>query len=92
MPFVYHFSPEAMSAERYAECIARLAEAGASHPPGRLYHVAYGSVDGLRVFDVWESAQAFEQFGATLVPILHDLGVDPGNPEVSEILNIIPGP
>jgi hypothetical protein len=49
-------------------------------------------VDGLiQVFDVWESQESFQAFGATLVPILAELGVDPGEPQVSPVHNIIKG-
>ena len=30
------------------------------------------------VYDVWESPEAFATFGETLMPILTDIGVDPG--------------
>jgi hypothetical protein len=45
----------------------------------------------LRVFDVWDSQESFEKFGQTLMPILQQLGVDPGNPEVFPVHNIIKG-
>jgi hypothetical protein len=89
MAFVFQFSPEAMSAQQYDACIAKLAAAGAGSPQGRLYHASYGPADRLRVFDVWDSRESFEAFGQTLVPILQELGVDPGTPEVSEIHGII---
>jgi hypothetical protein len=46
------------------------------------------------VFDVWNSQAAFEQFGKTLLPILQQLGVDPGqlNVNVHEIHNVIKPP
>ena len=40
---------------------------------------------------MWESQEAFEAFGATLLPILAELGVDPGEPMVAPIHNIIDG-
>jgi hypothetical protein len=43
------------------------------------------------VFDVWESQQSFEAFGETLVPIMRELGSDPGQPQVSPVHNIIKG-
>jgi hypothetical protein len=43
------------------------------------------------VFDIWESQEAFEAFGATLLPILSGLGVDPGQPMVAPVHNIIDG-
>ena len=91
MAYAYQFNPASMSASQYTECIARVEAAGAGNPPGRRYHVAYGLPDHIQIFDVWESAEDFERFGQTLVPILSALGVDPGTPDVEEIVNIIEG-
>jgi hypothetical protein len=89
MAYAYQFNPASMNASQYTECIARLEAAGAGNPPGRRYHVAYGLPDHIQVFDVWESQEEFERFGETLVPILNALGVDPGMPEIEEIVNTI---
>jgi hypothetical protein len=43
------------------------------------------------VFDVWDSQESFEAFGAPLVPIMMELGADPGQPHVSPVHNIIEG-
>ena len=91
MSITVRFTPESMTAAKYDECISRLAQAGAGAPKGRLYHVCYGSGDALRVLDVWESSESFDAFGQTLMPILQELGIDPGTPEVSQLHNIIPG-
>jgi len=91
MPFIYHFSPKPMSSRQYDACIDALVAAGAGSPAGRLYHVAYGSPDALRVFDVWDSNASFEKFGESLRPILERLGVDPGAPDVAPVHNIILG-
>ena len=49
-------------------------------------------MDGkINVFDVWESQEAFDAFGATLMPILTELGVDPGAPVVMPVRNVIVG-
>jgi hypothetical protein len=49
-------------------------------------------VDGkIAFFDVWDSQEAFEAFGQTLLPILSELGADPGQPMVSKVHNIIQG-
>jgi len=37
------------------------------------------------VYDVWESPEQFQAFGATLMPILAELGIDPGEPAVMPI-------
>jgi hypothetical protein len=71
--------------------VSRLEAAGAGAPAGRLYHVALESNGQIQVFDVWESQEAFEAFGATLLPIMGALGADPGQPQVSPVHNIIKG-
>jgi hypothetical protein len=75
----------------YDETISRLEAAGAGAPAGRLYHVAMESDGLVQVFDVWDSQESFEAFGATLMPIMTELGADPGAPMVSPIHNIIVG-
>jgi hypothetical protein len=35
--------------------------------------------------------ESFDDFGQTLMPILNDVGVDPGEPSVAEIYNVIEG-
>ena len=91
MSYVFAFSPVGMTTQKYDECIKRLEAAGAGSPQGRLYHASYGTADGLRVFDVWDSPESFERFGPTLRPILQEMGVDPGTPEVTPVHNIIVG-
>ena len=84
-----YFSPAAMSAAKYDECIKLLRKAGAGNPPGRSYHVSFGSADKLMVFDVWTSQAAFDKFGKTLIPILQQLGIDPGQPSVMPVHKVI---
>ncbi len=91
MAFGLYFTPSAFTPDLYDECIRRLDAAGAGAPAGRSHHVAL-EVDGqIQVFDVWDSMEQFDAFGATLVPILGELGVDPGQPMVSPVRNIIEG-
>jgi hypothetical protein len=85
------FTPPALTAAKYDEIMERLAGAGQGSPAGRLYHACHGGQDQLRVFDVWDSRESFEQFGRTLMPILREVGVDPGQPAVGEIHNIVAG-
>ena len=85
------FTPVSMNANQYDECIKRLEAAGAGSPPGRLYHACYATGNQLRVFDIWESKESFERFGQTLMPILQQLGVDPGQPEIFTVHNTIKG-
>ena len=91
MALAIHFTPPAMTAEQYDEVIRRLETAGAGAPAGRRYHVCSGTGTSLQVLDVWESQEAFNAFGQTLVPILQDVGVDPGQPQFAEVHNSISG-
>ncbi|HLJ56673.1 MAG TPA: hypothetical protein VKT77_16660 [Chthonomonadaceae bacterium] len=85
------FKPKGMTAAAYDDVIRRLEEAGAGHPPGRMSHASV-IVDGdVWVFDIWESREQFEKFGATLIPILRAAGVDPDEPIVGEVHNTIAG-
>jgi len=89
MAISVRFAPKSMSATQYDECIKRLQQAGAGAPKGRLYHICYGNENELGVLDVWESSESFDEFGEVLMPILQELGIDSGQPEVSEVHNII---
>jgi len=93
MALGFYFAPQVpMSASQYDECIRQLKAAGSHNPPGRLYHACFGSPDKVSVFDVWTDQSSFEAFGRTLMPILHKLGVDPGQPSVMAIHNVIVPP
>jgi hypothetical protein len=87
-----YFSPAAVSAAKYDECIKLLKKAGAGNPAGRSYHAAFGTNDQPRVFEVWTSQAAFDKFGKTLMPILQQLGIDPGQPTVMAVHKAIVPP
>lgn len=88
-----YFAPAAMSAAQYDECIKLLKKAGAGNPPGRSYHAAFGPKDKLMVFDVWTTQKAFDRFGKTLMPILAQIGLDPGQPQVMDVHRVlVPAP
>ena len=86
-----YFTPSGFPTATYDEAVKRLEDAGAGAPAGRLYHVAMESDGQIQVFDIWESQEAFEAFGATLVPIMTALGSDPGEPMVARVHNVIQG-
>ena len=88
MAVTVHFTPD-MNREQYDEIIKRLDAEGLRNAQGRLYHVCYGSSEKLCVFDVWDSVESFEEFGKTLMPILQDVGVNPGEPSISEVYDIL---
>jgi hypothetical protein len=84
-----YFAPPAMSLAQYNECISQLKKAGAGSPSGRSYHAAFGPAEKLMVFDVWTSQAAFDKFGKTLMPILQQLGIDSGPPQVMPVHKVI---
>jgi hypothetical protein len=91
MALGFYFTPSGFTPAAYDEAVKRLAEAGAGAPPGRQYHVALETGGEIQVFDVWDSQESFDAFGQTLVPIMAEIGADPGQPMVSKVHNIIAG-
>jgi hypothetical protein len=91
MALGFYFTPSTFTPSKYDDTITRLEAAGAGAPAGRLYHVALESDGLIQVFDVWDSQESFEAFGVTLLPIMAELGADPGQPRVSPVHNIIEG-
>ncbi len=63
--------------EQYEASLTKLEEAGWGRPKGRLYHVVGPTDIGIRGVDVWDSPEAYEEFGNVLVPILQELGAAP---------------
>ena len=89
MAIAVYFHPESMDRAKYEQTIKELNAAGAGNPAGRLHHSAFGPEDGLMVYDVWDSQQSFDKFGETLMPILQKIGIDPGQPDVMPVVNMI---
>ena len=86
-----YFIHEGFTPEKYANAIKQLEVAGAGAPKGRTFHVALESNGEVQVFDIWESQEDFDAFGATLVPILTELGVGLKEPMVAQVHNVIEG-
>jgi hypothetical protein len=91
MALGFYFGAATFSPAQYDEVVRKLDEAGAGAPEGRQYHVALESGGNVQVFDIWESQEKFEAFGAALMPIMNGLGADPGTPMVMPVRNIIQG-
>jgi hypothetical protein len=89
MAISFYFHPESFSAAQYDDVTAKLEQAGFGAPDGRLLHSAFEMGDNIHVFDIWESMEKFEAFGPTLMPILAGAGVDPGEPGVAPVHNMI---
>ena len=80
------FSPKSLTKELYTNAVQRLQAAGHGDPKGRTFHVCYGSGDKLTVFEVWDSPADFEAFGAALMPILTEVGIEPGEPQIAPVV------
>jgi len=83
------FAPASLTAEEYDDVVAKLTADGVSPAEGLDYEISFGSGDNFRVSMVWDSKAQFDAFGARLGPILAELGIDPGEPEIVEVHNII---
>ena len=83
------FTPASVTTEQYDETIHRLEKSGDWLPEGLEFHVAFESGGKFRVSEIWDSQAQFDAFGKRLMPILEDVGIDPGAPEMVEIHNLI---
>jgi hypothetical protein len=83
------FAPPSLTADQYDSAVRRLNEEGVFPADGLDYEICFGSGDKLKVSQVWDSKEQLDAFGARLTPILAELGIDPGEPEVVEVHNII---
>ena len=63
-----------LTTSQYDEIWRQLRETDSDHPEGRLSHLGFDAGGTMRVVDVWESMETFEAFGATLMPIIANLG------------------
>ena len=92
MSIVTVFELSSMTTEKYDQVIRGLEAAGQGSPEGRLYHVASVQKDGsIIVTDVWESAELLAEFGNTLIPVLEKTGLQPVEPKVYPVHNVIGG-
>ena len=88
MAIIAMFEVSGATAEKYDEVIRRLTEMGERVPDGQMYHVCYGDKDSLQVIDVFESQAKLEAFGAKLMPLLQEMGIQ-AKPTVLKVHNII---
>ena len=91
MSLIFKFKPTGFTIAKYEEAIGLLNAAGAGAPKGRSHHVCSGDPDNVNITDVWDSMEDFQAFGETLLPIMQSIGVDPGQPDIQEVHNIIIG-
>ena len=91
MALGFYFTHGGFTPAKYDEVIKKLEAAGAGVPKGRSFHVALESNGEIQVFDVWNSQEEFDAFGATLLPILAGQGIELNDPMVARVHNVIEG-
>lgn len=89
MSVLIRFAPASLTAQQYDASIRRLEEAGDFPPDGMDYHCCFGSDGNLKVSEIWDSREQLEAFGERLMPVLADVGIEPGEPEIVEIHNVV---
>ena len=88
MVIAVYFHPTSLSTRQYDEAIKALDDAGAGHPAERVHHFCFGPSTDLMIYEVWDSQQAFEEYGKALLPILQKAGIDPGTPDIMPVHNM----
>jgi hypothetical protein len=78
-----------LTADQYDQVVRRLTDEGVFPAEGLDYEICYGPEGHLKVSQVWDTQEQLEAFGARLQPILGELGINPGEPEVLEVHNVI---
>ena len=89
MSVLIRFAPASLTAAQYDESIRKLEEAGIFPPDGLDYHVCFGEEGSLRVSEIWDSQEQLDAFGERLMPILAEVGIEPGHPELMPIHNVV---
>ena len=84
------FTPTShVTTEQYDETMRQLEKSGDWLPEGLEFHVAFKSDGKFVVSEIWDSREQFDAFGERLMPILKAAGIEPGQPEILEIHNIV---
>lgn len=89
MAIAAYFHPESLDAGQYDEVIKRLEAAGAGSPTGRLHHSSFGPPGHMMVYEIWDSEESMAKFGEILMPILGEVGINPGEAQVMPVHNMI---
>ena len=76
MSILVRFAPASLTAEQYDQVREKIQSATQWPPDGLELHVCFGSGDQMRVSEVWESREQFDAFGAHVMPILSEAGID----------------
>jgi hypothetical protein len=89
MSVLIRFAPASLTAAQYDESVRKLEEQGDFPPDGLDYHVCFGTEGNLHVSEIWDSREQLEAFGDRLMPVLAEVGIEPGEPQIIDIHNIV---
>ncbi|WP_434595492.1 hypothetical protein [Streptomyces sp. A5-4] len=96
MPIVVVFDTPGMTQAQYEQGLEKMSgrpgpiASPADWPvPGLISHACAPTSDGWFIVDVWESEEAFQQFGEIIMPILQELGVPDTQPKIYPVFNLI---
>jgi hypothetical protein len=89
MSVLIRFNPPSLTAEQYDKAVQRMIDEGVQPADGLDYEICFGQPGNLKVSQVWDSQEQLDAFAERLMPILAELGIDPGEPEVIEVHHII---
>lgn len=88
MSILVRFTPR--QAPRSSTTRRSTAFSGTEYPADGLeYHVCFLSDGKIRGSEIWESQEHLDAVVGRLMPVPTEMGIDPGQPEVLEIHNII---
>jgi quinol monooxygenase YgiN len=90
MAVAIYFNPATLNEKQYRAVTDQLASEGDWPPAGLVHHSCFGEGDKLMVYEVWESQSALDAFGPRLMPVLQKHDVNPGEPMVMPVVNVVP--
>jgi len=90
MAVAVYFHPASLTEEQYRAVVDQLAADGPWPPAGLVHHSCFGEGSSLMIYEVWESQDALGAFGQRLMPVLQQHQVDPGQPDVMPVVNVVP--
>ena len=89
MSILVRFSPPSMTAKQYDAIVERLYMEGVHPDPGLELELCFGSGDQMKVSLLFDSMEHFESFGAKIGPVLSEMGMDAGEPEIIKLHKVI---
>ena len=90
MAVAIYFHPPTLNEQQYRTVVDQLANEGTWPPAGLVHHSCFGEGEGLMVYEVWETQDALDAFGQKLMPVLQQQNLDPGQPQVMPVVNVLP--